>query len=34
MGSPLIGDALTDDGDLVALADRTRAVCAAAGAHR
>jgi 2-dehydro-3-deoxyphosphogluconate aldolase/(4S)-4-hydroxy-2-oxoglutarate aldolase len=34
MGSPLIGDALTDGGDLGALADRTRAVCAAAGARR
>jgi 2-dehydro-3-deoxyphosphogluconate aldolase/(4S)-4-hydroxy-2-oxoglutarate aldolase len=29
MGSPLIGDALTPDGDLQALAERVRAVCAA-----
>jgi 2-dehydro-3-deoxyphosphogluconate aldolase / (4S)-4-hydroxy-2-oxoglutarate aldolase len=34
MGSPLIGDALTDGGDLAALAGRARAVCAAAGARR
>ena len=34
MGSPLIGDALADDGDLAALADRARAVVAAAGARR
>ncbi|MDT7653735.1 MAG: 2-dehydro-3-deoxyphosphogluconate aldolase / (4S)-4-hydroxy-2-oxoglutarate aldolase [Pseudonocardiales bacterium] len=35
MGSPLIGDALTSDGDLGALSERARAVCAAvAGAGR
>ena len=34
MGSPLIGDALSDDGDLSALADRARAVTAAAGGRR
>lgn len=34
VGNPLIGDALTDDGDLSALADRARAVVAAAGARR
>jgi 2-dehydro-3-deoxyphosphogluconate aldolase/(4S)-4-hydroxy-2-oxoglutarate aldolase len=34
MGSPLIGDALTADGDLGALAARARSVCAAAGARR
>ncbi|GAA1258123.1 bifunctional 4-hydroxy-2-oxoglutarate aldolase/2-dehydro-3-deoxy-phosphogluconate aldolase [Pseudonocardia aurantiaca] len=34
MGSPLIGDALSGDGDLSALADRARAVTAAAGALR
>jgi 2-dehydro-3-deoxyphosphogluconate aldolase/(4S)-4-hydroxy-2-oxoglutarate aldolase len=31
LGSPLIGDALTPDGDLDALARRARAVCAAVG---
>lgn len=34
LGGPLIGDALTPDGDLDALAQRARAVCAAAGARR
>jgi 2-dehydro-3-deoxyphosphogluconate aldolase/(4S)-4-hydroxy-2-oxoglutarate aldolase len=34
LGGPLIGDALTPDGDLDALAERARAVCAAAGARR
>jgi 2-dehydro-3-deoxyphosphogluconate aldolase / (4S)-4-hydroxy-2-oxoglutarate aldolase len=34
LGSPLIGDALTDDGDLAALAERARAACAAAGTSR
>jgi 2-dehydro-3-deoxyphosphogluconate aldolase/(4S)-4-hydroxy-2-oxoglutarate aldolase len=34
LGSPLIGDALTPNGDLDALAERARAVCAAAGARR
>ena len=33
LGSPLIGDALTPDGDLDALARRARAVCAAVGAR-
>jgi 2-dehydro-3-deoxyphosphogluconate aldolase/(4S)-4-hydroxy-2-oxoglutarate aldolase len=32
LGSPLIGNALAADGDLHALAERARAVCAAAGA--
>jgi 2-dehydro-3-deoxyphosphogluconate aldolase/(4S)-4-hydroxy-2-oxoglutarate aldolase len=32
LGSPLIGDALAPDGDLDALAQRARAVCAAVGA--
>ena len=34
LGSPLIGDALTSDGDLGALAGRARSVCAAAGTRR
>lgn len=34
LGGPLVGDALADDGDLAALADRTRAALAAAGAPR
>ena len=34
LGSPLIGDALSPDGDLDALAQRARAVGAAMGAHR
>lgn len=34
LGGPLIGDALTPDGDLDALGQRARAVCAAAGARR
>jgi 2-dehydro-3-deoxyphosphogluconate aldolase/(4S)-4-hydroxy-2-oxoglutarate aldolase len=34
LGGPLIGDALTPGGDLDALAKRTRAVCATAGACR
>jgi 2-dehydro-3-deoxyphosphogluconate aldolase / (4S)-4-hydroxy-2-oxoglutarate aldolase len=34
LGNPLIGDALTPDGDLDALAERARAVCAAVGARR
>jgi 2-dehydro-3-deoxyphosphogluconate aldolase/(4S)-4-hydroxy-2-oxoglutarate aldolase len=34
LGGPLIGDALTPDGDLDALAGRARAVRAAAGARR
>jgi 2-dehydro-3-deoxyphosphogluconate aldolase / (4S)-4-hydroxy-2-oxoglutarate aldolase len=34
VGSPLIGDALTPGGDLNALAERARIVCAAAGARR
>jgi hypothetical protein len=34
LGSPLIGDALTSDGDLGALAERARSVCAAAGTRR
>ena len=34
VGSPLIGDALTPDGDLDALAERARSVSAAAGARR
>jgi 2-dehydro-3-deoxyphosphogluconate aldolase/(4S)-4-hydroxy-2-oxoglutarate aldolase len=33
LGSPLIGDALTPDGDLEALAGRARAVCAAVEAE-
>ena len=32
LGNPLIGDALSSDGDLDALAQRARAVCAAVGA--
>jgi 2-dehydro-3-deoxyphosphogluconate aldolase/(4S)-4-hydroxy-2-oxoglutarate aldolase len=34
LGGPLIGDALKPGGDLDALAERARAVCAAAGARR
>jgi 2-dehydro-3-deoxyphosphogluconate aldolase/(4S)-4-hydroxy-2-oxoglutarate aldolase len=34
LGSPLIGDALTPSGDLDALAERARAVCAAVEARR
>jgi 2-dehydro-3-deoxyphosphogluconate aldolase/(4S)-4-hydroxy-2-oxoglutarate aldolase len=34
LGSPLIGDALTSDGDLGDLAGRARSVCAAAGTRR
>jgi 2-dehydro-3-deoxyphosphogluconate aldolase/(4S)-4-hydroxy-2-oxoglutarate aldolase len=34
LGGPLIGDALSPGGDLEALAERARVVCAAAGAHR
>ena len=34
LGSPLIGDALSPDGDLDALAERARKVGAAVGAHR
>jgi len=33
LGSPLIGDALSPDGDLHALAQRAQAVCAAVGAQ-
>ncbi|HEY0817079.1 MAG TPA: 2-dehydro-3-deoxyphosphogluconate aldolase, partial [Pseudonocardia sp.] len=33
LGSPLIGNALTPDGDLAALAERARAVCAAVEAR-
>jgi 2-dehydro-3-deoxyphosphogluconate aldolase / (4S)-4-hydroxy-2-oxoglutarate aldolase len=33
LGSPLIGNAMTPDGDLDALAERARAVCAAVGAR-
>jgi 2-dehydro-3-deoxyphosphogluconate aldolase / (4S)-4-hydroxy-2-oxoglutarate aldolase len=34
LGGPLIGDALAPDGDLHALAQRARAVCAAVGARQ
>jgi 2-dehydro-3-deoxyphosphogluconate aldolase / (4S)-4-hydroxy-2-oxoglutarate aldolase len=34
LGSPLVGNALAPDGDLDALAERARAVCAAAGTPR
>ena len=34
LGGPLIGDALSPGGDLAALAQRARAVCAAGGARR
>ena len=34
LGGPLIGDALAPDGDLDALAQRARAVCAAVGARQ
>jgi 2-dehydro-3-deoxyphosphogluconate aldolase/(4S)-4-hydroxy-2-oxoglutarate aldolase len=34
LGGPLIGDALRPGGDLDALAERARAVCAAVGARR
>jgi 2-dehydro-3-deoxyphosphogluconate aldolase/(4S)-4-hydroxy-2-oxoglutarate aldolase len=33
LGSPLIGNAMAPDGDLVGLAERARAVCAAVEAR-